>query len=528
MGDVVTAQSIQTDRTATRAPSPLGRRQLHLVLGGLMLGMLLAALDQTIVATALPTIVGDLGGLNHLAWVVTAYLLTSTAVTPLWGKLSDLYGRRGTFQAAIAVFLVGSILSGLSQNMGELIAFRAVQGLGGGGLMALALAIVGDLVSPRERGRYQGWFGAVFALASVGGPLLGGFFTDQLSWRWIFYVNLPFGVAALVVTSVVLRIPFRRMEHRIDYPGSVLLVAAVTCVVLATTWGGTTYPWGSVQIVGLGVAAAVLLALFLAWEARASEPILPLRLFRDPIFTVASAITLLLGLALFGAVVYLPEYLQVVRGASAIDSGLQLIPLTLGIVVASVGSGQVISRIGRYKVFPIVGAALLAVGFWLFSHIQVGTGTAVLSLWMVVVGLGLGCILQVAVLAVQNAVDYRDLGTATSATVFFRILGGTLGTALFGAVLLNRLQHNLSVLLPAGHAHLGLGALQGAPQQLRALPGPVLHPLLEAFARSYQVVYRWAIPFAIATLLLALLLREAPLRTTANVGRGEEEEAATP
>jgi predicted MFS family arabinose efflux permease len=258
----------------------------------------------------------------------------------------------------------------------------------------------------------------------------------------------------------------------------------------------------------------VLLALFLAWEARASEPILPLRLFRDPIFTVASAITLLLGLALFGAVVYLPEYLQVVRGASAIDSGLQLIPLTLGIVVASVGSGQVISRIGRYKVFPIVGAALLTVGFWLFTHLQVGTGTAVLSLWMVVVGLGLGCILQVAVLAVQNAVDHRDLGT--------------LGTALFGAVLLNRLQHNLAVLLPAGHAHLGLGALQGAPQQLRALPGPVLHPLLEAFARSYQVVYRWAIPFAIATLLLALLLREAPLRTTANVGRGEEEEAATP
>jgi EmrB/QacA subfamily drug resistance transporter len=531
MGDGVTAQSIQTDRTATRAPSPLGQRQLSVVLGGLMLGMLLAALDQTIVATALPTIVGDLGGLNHLSWVVTAYLLTSTAVTPLWGKLSDLYGRRGAFQAAIVVFLVGSMLSGLSQSMVELIAFRAVQGLGGGGLMALALAIVGDLVSPRERGRYQGWFGAVFALASVGGPLLGGFFTDQLTWRWIFYVNLPFGVAALIVTSVVLRIPFRRLEHRIDYLGSVLLVAAVTSVVLATTWGGTTYAWGSLQIVGLGVAAAVLLAGFLAWEARASEPILPLRLFRNPIFTVASAITLLIGLALFGAVVYLPEYLQVVRGASAIDSGLQLIPLTLGIVVASAGSGQVISRIGRYKVFPIVGAALLAVGFWLLSHIQVDTGTAVLSSWMVVLGLGIGCILQVAVLAVQNAVDYRDLGTATSATVFFRILGGTFGTALFGAVLLNRLQHNLAVLLPtgtAGQANLGLGALQGAPQQLRALPGPILHPLLEAFARSYQVVYRWAIPFAIATLLLALLLPEAPLRTTANVGRGEEEEKVTP
>jgi EmrB/QacA subfamily drug resistance transporter len=519
----VTAQTIQADRTGTTAPGPLGRRQIHIVIAGLMLGMLLAALDQTIVATALPTIVGDLGGLNHLAWVVTAYLLTSTAVTPLWGKLSDLYGRRGTFQAAIVVFLAGSMLSGLSQNMGELIAFRAVQGLGGG-LMALALAIVGDLVPPRERGRYQGWFGAVFALASVSGPLLGGFFTEQLSWRWIFYINLPFGVAALIVTTVVLRIPFRRLEHRIDYLGSVLLVAAVTCVVLATTWGGITYPWDSVQIVGLGVAAAVLLAVFLAWEARASEPILPLRLFRNPIFTVASAITMLLGLALFGAVVYLPEYLQVVRGASAIDSGLQLIPLTLGIVIASAGSGQVISRTGRYKVFPIVGAALVTVGFWLLSHIQVDTGTAMLSSWMVVVGLGIGCIMQVAVLAVQNAVAYRDLGTATSATVFFRLLGGALGTALFGAVLLNRLQHNLAVLLPArARAAVDLGSLEGAPQQLRALPGAILHPLLEAFARSYQVVYLWAIPFAVATLVLALLLREAPLRTTTHAGGGGEE-----
>jgi EmrB/QacA subfamily drug resistance transporter len=524
----VTVQTTEVDRTGTGGPGPLSRRQLRIVFGGLMLGMLLAALDQTIVATALPTIVGDLGGLNHLSWVVTAYLLTSTAVTPLWGKLSDLYGRRSAFQAAIAIFLVGSMLSGLSQNMGELIAFRAVQGLGGGGLMALALAIVGDLVSPRERGRYQGWFGAVFALASVSGPLLGGFFTDQLSWRWIFYVNLPLGVAALIVTTVVLRIPFRRLERRIDYLGSVLLVAAVTCVVVATTWGGTTFPWGSVQIIGLAVAAVVLLVLFVAWEARASEPILPLRLFRNPIFTVAGAITGLLGLALFGAVVYLPEYLQVVQGASAIMSGLQLIPLTLGIVVASAGSGQVVSRTGRYKVFPIVGAALLVVGFWLFTHIQVGTSTAVLSGWMLVVGLGIGCILQIAVLAVQNAVAYQDLGTATSATVFFRLLGGSLGTALFGAVLLNRLQHNLAVLLPAGTAgqtQVDLGSLQGAPQQLRALPGPVLQALLEAFARSYQAVYWWAIPFAVATLLLALLLREEPLRTTAHVGRGEE---ATP
>jgi EmrB/QacA subfamily drug resistance transporter len=522
----VTAQTTEADRTSIRRSGQLSQRELRVVFGGLMLGMLLAALDQTIVATALPTIVGDLGGLNHLSWVVTAYLLTSTAVTPLWGKLSDLYGRRGTFQAAIVLFLAGSMLSGLAQNMGELIGFRALQGLGGGGLMALAMAIVGDLVSPRERGRYQGWFGAVFALASVGGPLLGGWFTDQLSWRWIFYVNLPLGIAALVVTTLVLRIPFRRVRRRVDYLGSVLLVAAVSCVVTATTWGGITFGWGSVQIIGLAVAAVALVGLFLAWEARASEPILPLHLFRNPIFTVAVAITGLLGLALFGAVVYLPEYLQVVRGASAISSGLQLMPLTLGIVVASAGSGQVVSRTGRYKVFPIVGAALLTAGFWLLTHLQAATSTAMLSGWMLVVGLGIGCIMQVAVLAVQNAVAYRDLGTATSATVFFRLLGGSLGTALFGAVLLNRLQHNLAVLLPAGTgggAQVDLGSLEGAPQQLRALPGSVLHPLLEAFARSYQTVYWWAIPFAVATLVLALLLREAPLRTTAHVGRDQEE-----
>jgi predicted MFS family arabinose efflux permease len=303
-------------------------------------------------------------------------------------------------------------------------------------------------------------------------------------------------------------------------------VAAVSCVVTATTWGGTTYPWASPQIIGLAVAAVVLLVLFVAWEARASEPILPLHLFRNPIFTVASAITFLLGLALFGAVVYLPEYLQVVQGASAISSGLQLIPLTLGIVVASAACGQLVSRFGRYKVFPIIGATLLTVGFWLLSHIQVGTSRAELSWWMLVVGLGIGCIMQIAVLAVQNSVAYQDLGTATSATVFFRLLGGSLGTALFGAVLLNRLQHNLAVLLPSGtsgRAQVDLGSLQGAPQRLRALPGPVLHALLEAFARSYQVVYRWAIPFAVATLLFALLLREAPLRTTANIGRDHEE-----
>ena len=429
--------------TIDEATGRLSNRQLQLVFAGLMSGVLLAALDQTIVATALPTIVGDLGGLAHLSWVVTAYLLASTTSTPLYGKISDLYGRKTVFQAAIVIFLVGSALSGLAQSMGQLIAFRAVQGLGAGGLMALAIAIIGDVVSPRERGRYQGYIGAVFAVASVAGPLLGGFFVDHLTWRWAFYVNLPVGVAALLVTSVALDLPFRRTGHTVDYLGAALLVAGVTCVLLVTVWGGDRYEWGSPTILGLAAMGALLLGAFAVQEQRASEPVLPPRLFRDPVFRVATATLFLIGVAMFGAIVFLPLFLQVVVGASATSSGLLLLPLMAGIVVSSVVVGRVISRTGRYRWYPVAGTALMTVAMGLLATMDANTSRTTASWYVAVLGVGLGTVMPVMILAVQNAVDQRDLGTATSAATFSRSMGGSFGVALFGAVLASRLAHQL-------------------------------------------------------------------------------------
>jgi EmrB/QacA subfamily drug resistance transporter len=494
------------------ATGRLSHRQLQLVFAGLMSGVLLAALDQTIVATALPTIVGDLGGLAHLSWVVTAYLLASTASTPLYGKISDLYGRKTVFQAAIVIFLVGSALSGLAQTMGQLIAFRAVQGLGAGGLMALAIAIVGDVVSPRERGRYQGYIGAVFALASVAGPLLGGFLVDHLSWRWAFYVNLPVGVAALAVTSAALDLPFRRAAHAIDYLGAALLVAGVTCVLLVTVWGGDRYSWGSPTMLGLAGAGVLLLAAFAIQEHRAAEPVLPPRLFRDPVFRVATAALFLIGVAMFGAIVFLPLFLQVVVGASATSSGLLLLPLMGGIVTSSVVVGRVISRTGRYKWYPVAGTALMTVAMGLLATMDAGTGRTVASWYVALLGVGLGTVMPVMILAVQNAVEQRDLGTATSAATFSRSMGGSFGVALFGAILAGRLASRL----PGVDAE----ALQASPSQLHALPPAARQAVVEAVASSLHMVFLAAIPVALGAFLVVLFLRERPLRESAHIGGG--------
>ena len=503
----------------------LTHRQILLVFSGLMLGMFLAALDQTIVATALPTIVNDLHGLNHISWVVTAYLLTSTVSTPLYGKLSDQLGRKGIFQFAIVVFLVGSVLSGLSQNMGELIAFRGIQGLGAGGLMAMAFTIIADVVSPRERGRYQGYFGATFALASIAGPLLGGVFTEQLSWRWIFYINVPIGIVALVVTSVVLKLPFRRQAHNIDYFGAVLLIFGISATLLVTVWGGTQYAWSSPVILSLSVVAAILIAVFIVWEHHASEPILPPSLFHIGVFRVTASVSFLLAMVMFGAIIYLPLYLQLVDGVSPTISGLLLVPLMLGLLATSILSGQVVSRTGRYKVFPIVGSLLMVLGMYLLSNLGLHTSHLVMSAYVIVLGAGMGMTMQIMVLATQNAVEGRLIGTATAAVTFFRSLGGAFGTSLFGAIFIAGLTHWIPVLLP-GAVSKNLHVNQSfsmSPAQLHAFPPQIQHGILDSFVRSLHTVFLVGVPLAAVTFVLTLFLKEIRLRTDSGLERPSED-----
>ena len=501
-------------------PTPerqLSHRQVMLVFSGLMLGMLLAALDQTIVAAALPKIVTSLHGLQHTTWVVSAYLLASTVSTPLYGKVSDLIGRKSVFQFAIVVFLVGSALSGLSQNMGELIAFRAVQGLGAGGLIALAMAIVSDVVSPRERGRYQGYFGAVFAFASVMGPLAGGLLTDHVNWRWVFYINLPIGAVALVVTSVVLRLPFRRQPHRIDVLGSSLLVTGVSSLLLLTVWGGSEYPWTSPIILTLGIVGALLVAVFVWWQRRIPEPLLPPRLFRIGIFNVSSGLAFLQAMALFGAVVFMPFYLQLAHGVSVTMSGLLLTPLMGGMLVTSIVSGRLVSKTGRYKIYPVVGTLAMVVGMVMMTSLSARTSYVQLSFQLVLLGAGMGLVMQNSVLATQNAVDIRDMGTATSGLTFFRSLGGAFGTAFFGAIFLNRVNSSLAQLLPsnlraAAHVTATAGGLNIAPGALGKLPAPVRDAIITSFVHGIDTVFWVAVPFSVVTFVLALLIREVRLR----------------
>jgi len=510
------------------APAQQDQRSILVVFTGLMLVMLLAALDQTIVATALPTIVGDLGGLSHISWVVTAYLLATTAVTPIYGKLGDLYGRKIVLQAGLVLFLAGSALCGAAQSLTMLIVFRAIQGLGGGGLMVSTMAAIGDVVPPRDRGRYQGFFGAVFGLASVIGPLLGGFFTSNLSWRWIFYVNLPLGVVAFVVLAATL--PARKEEERhhvVDYLGAALLAACLSAIVLASTLGGTSYSWTSGVILSLEALALVLVVLFVVAERRASEPVLPPHLFRNRVFSVTSAIGLVVGFALFGSVTYLPLFLQVVNGASPTSSGLQILPLMGGLLLTSIASGQLISRTGNYKVFPIVGTAVMVVGLVLLSRMDARTSRPVASAFMFVLGLGLGMVMQVLVLAVQNAVEYHDLGVATSGATLFRSIGGALGTAILGSIFSNRLSHELAASLPAGSVHSVSGAGVD-PTALHKLPPAVHAAYIHAFTNALSTVFLVAAGVAAFAFILSWALEQRPLRDTVAAGTGVGESFAVP
>ena len=504
-------------------PQEQPRRTLVLVLTGLVLSVLLAALDQTIVATALPTIVGDLNGLEHLSWVVTAYILAATIGLPVYGKLGDLFGRKSIFIFAIAVFLAGSVLSGLAQNMGQLIGFRALQGIGGGGLMIGAQAILGDLVSPRDRGKYMGLIGAAFGLASVGGPLLGGWITDSWSWRWVFYINLPIGAVALAVVITTLHLPKPQGRRpKLDYAGAALLALASAALVMLTTWAGTTYAWSSPQILGLAALTLVAGTVFVRVELRAAEPILPLELFRIRNFLLPVLVGIAVGIAMFSTISYLPTFLQMVNRASATESGLMMLPMMGGLLATSIGTGQLISRTGRYKIYPILGCAVIIAGLVLLSRISDTTPYSFTALGMLVMGLGIGALMQNLVLIVQNSVPGKDMGAAISGANYFRQIGASFGIALFGSIFIHRLGNEIASAPQGAGSALGGDINSLSPAMLRGMPAPVQDFVAAAFGHALPPIFLLSVPIVAAALVLCLFIKETPLATTVRREAAEE------
>ncbi|MFI0900730.1 MDR family MFS transporter [Streptomyces sp. NPDC020983] len=486
------------------------QRSVRVVMAGLLIAMLLAMLDNMIVGTAMPTIVGELGGLNHLSWVVTAYTLATAASTPIWGKLGDMYGRKGIFLTSIVLFLIGSAASGAAQSMDQLIAFRAFQGLGAGGLMVGVMAVIGELIPPRERGKYQGMIAGVMAIAMIGGPLVGGSITDNWGWRWSFYINLPIGAVALAVVTTVLHLPKKRSEGRIDYLGGALLTVSITSLVLLTTWGGTQYAWGSVQIIGLLVVGLATLAAFIVSQTRAPEPIMPLRIFRNANFSLVSVIGFLVGFTMFGAMTFLPLYQQTVQGASATNSGLLLLPMLLAMMVVSMVAGRVTTATGRYKIFPIVGGALITVGLWLLSTMDVHTTRFTSGLFMAVLGAGMGFIMQITMLIAQNSVEMRDIGVGSSSATLFRTIGGSFGVSLFGALFSHKVQHSMES-APGGAAAMKGGA-QLDPATIARFPAGLKDAYFHAVSSGTHVVFLWGAIVSVFGFLAAWFLVETPLR----------------
>jgi EmrB/QacA subfamily drug resistance transporter len=508
------------DATAAPAPQPV-----RLIIGAVAVTLLLASLGQTIVSTALPTIVSELGGLEHLTWVVTAYLLSSTVVAPIYGKLGDLYGRKIVLQAAILIFLLGATLSALASSMAFLIFARTVQGLGGGGLMVVAMTVVADVIPARERGKIQGIFGAVFGVSTIAGPLLGGFFVEHLGWQWIFLINLPLGVLALVVIAMALRTRPERISHKIDYTGFVLLTASLSSFVLATSIGGSIFPWLSSQVIGLVALSMAALLAFVAVEARVAEPVLPLKLFRNNTFVITNSVGFLVGMAMFGTITFVPLYLQVAKGVSPTESGLQMIPMMVGLILTSTLSGFFMSRTGRYKILPILSSLLLVGGLLLLGFMQLETPDWQVAIYMFLVGAGIGPVNSVGVTATQNAVEHEVVGVATASSSMFRQIGGAIGVSLFGALFAVSLAARLGGSLPEGGVSVAFSS-----EALAALPGPLREQMLEGFAAALHPVFFAGAAVGLVAFLLTLLLRELPLATSLRqepVAELAAEEAAT-